>query len=218
MNISCSDLSGLRMRIIACDDETEQLTKNALESGIVPSAIAKEIMEAIGIVGEKYENNEIFLPELVLAGYGVKKAMDLVNDAFLKMGVKGITSLGKVIIGTVQGDIHNIGKDIVAALLKAAGFEVHDLGVDVPVSQFFSAAETLNADIVGISALLTTTIGEQERIMDFFEKKGRRGEYKIIVGGGAVTQAWADQIGADGYAGNAAGAVKLAKKVLDKRP
>jgi methanogenic corrinoid protein MtbC1 len=211
------ELLKLRETVISCDDDDEmiQLTKNVLGKNIDPGKISKKITEAITIVGEKFEKGDLFLPELVIAGNGVMKAMTLINEALLKKNIKPIAPQGKVVIGTVEGDMHNIGKDIVVALLTAAGFEVHNLGVNVPASHFFSAAETMKANIVGISALMTTTMGEQKKITELFEEKGKREKYKILVGGGAVNQAWADQISADGYADNAAEAIILAKEVLN---
>jgi methylmalonyl-CoA mutase cobalamin-binding domain/chain len=140
--------------------------------------------------------------------------MSLVNAEIIKRGGSAAIR-GKVLIGTVDGDIHNIGKDIVAALLVAAGFEVHDLGVRVPASRFFSEAEALEVDVIGMSALLSTTAPQQQRVIEYFESKGQRDEYKIIIGGGAVNSDWAEQIGADGYAEDAGQAVSLVEKLLD---
>jgi methylmalonyl-CoA mutase cobalamin-binding domain/chain len=139
--------------------------------------------------------------------------MSLVNAEFVKTRTAASVR-GKVVIGTVEGDTHNIGKDTVAALLVAAGFEVHDLGVLVPASRFFSEAEALGADVVGMSALLSTTVAQQKKVIDYFDDKGKREKYKMIVGGGAVDERWAEEIGADGYAENATEAIKLVEQIL----
>jgi methanogenic corrinoid protein MtbC1 len=205
----------LRRGVISCDDdEMIKLTRMVLERNIDPEIIARIITDGLAIVGEKFEKGEIFLPELMLAGQGAIKSMALVNEEILKKNMKPLITPAKVVIGTVEGDVHNIGKDIVGSMLMAAGFEVHDLGVNVSASQFFFQAETVKADIVAISALMTTTIIEQEKIIKLFEEKGKRGKYKILIGGGATSRTWAQKVGADGYGADAGEALKIAKNVL----
>ncbi len=150
----------------------------------------------------------------MLAGYGTEKVMSMIQKKMMEKGLVPETR-GKLVMATVQGDLHNIGKDLVITMWRAKGFQVYDLGINVEASRIVSVAEDFNADIVGISALMTTTLGEQKSVIERFEMKGIRDQHKIIVGGGVCTQAWADEIGADGYAEDAARAVSLVEKLLN---
>jgi len=151
----------------------------------------------------------------MLAGMGMEKVMALATRKILEKGGTPVRR-ATLIIGSVAGDVHTIGKDLVATLWRAKGFQVHDLGVNIPAARFVSAAEELRADIVGLSALMTTTLPEQKEVVDLFKRKGVRDQHKIIVGGGVCSQSWADQIGADGYAEDAARAVMLVEKWIQK--
>jgi methylmalonyl-CoA mutase cobalamin-binding domain/chain len=171
--------------------------------------------KAIRAVGEQFNRGELWLPDLIRAADVFKAALPILMDEIHKKRAV-IQSLGTVVIGTVKGDIHNIGKDMVATLLSAEGFTVFDLGIDISVEKFTAAVQKNKADIIAMSALLTTTAPEQKRVVDSLTKSGIRDVVKIMVGGGAITQQFADSIGADGYAPTAPLAVKLAKNLLAK--
>jgi len=207
-------LDRLHYAITARDDEeSENAAKKAIEEGLDPLQITDTAIRAIEEVGRDFEEGRVYLPELMLAGLGMEKVMSLCQEKLLELGQK-LATKGTLIIGTVSGDIHNIGKDLVISMWRAKGFEVHDLGVDVSASRFVSAAKDFNADIVALSALMSTTLIEQKAVMELFETKGIRDRFKIIVGGGVCTQEWADEIGADGYAEDATRAVKLIETLL----
>ena len=163
------------------------------------------------MVGERFESGEYFLPDLLLGA----KAMEA-GIAIVEPMLEGTNRefVGRVLMGTVHGDLHSIGKNIVIMMLKSAGFEVFDLGVDVPTSAFIEKIRKLNPDIVGISALLTTTVGCQKEIIESLKEEGLRDSVKIMIGGAPINQNWADQIGADGYAEDASSAAKLAKRLM----
>jgi len=200
--------------ISECDDEeSEKITNQALEGNVSPSRLIDTAIKAIEKVGQDFEDGTVFVPELMLAGMGMEKVMSLAQKKMLQMGEEP-PHKGKLLIGTVAGDLHNIGKDLVVSLWRAKGYQVYDLGVNVPASRFVSVAEEFNADVVGLSSLMSTTLIEQQSVMEFFESKGTRDQYKIVIGGGVCTREWADRIGADGYAEDAARAVKLVEKLL----
>lgn len=165
-------------------------------------------------VGEKFERGEAFLTDLVSAATAAKEAVDTILRLAMEKSRKTQQSLGKVVLGTVSGDIHDIGKNIVGAMLFAPGFEVIDLGSDVPAETFLTSSTKVQADIVGSSALLSTTLPVQREIVNEFVKRKIRDQYRLLVGGAPATEKWARDIGADGYAPNALDAVKLAKRVL----
>ena len=195
-------------------DQAEELTRAALEEGVDPLDIVQKILvPTLSEVGQRFQDFEIFLPELMMSGEAAEKVTVLIEEATLKAG-KPSTSLGTVVLGQVEGDLHDIGRNILATLLNSHGFKVVDLGRDVPASQFMEAAAKENADIVALSALMTTTLPAQRRTLSLFEEVGKRGDYKMIVGGGAVSQDWANEIKSDGYAADAAGAVELCKTLL----
>ena len=172
------------------------------------------IGEAAKIVGEKFEKGEIFLVFLIQAGDAMMAAL----SELLKAIPKGeVPTRGKVVIGTVQGDIHEIGKNVVAALLTANGFEVHDLGVDVPPMKFIEEAEKVGADVIAASALMTSTIGVQKDIVSLLESLGLREKYSVVVGGGATTAEWAEEIGADGWAETAIEGVKVISRLVEAK-
>jgi corrinoid protein of di/trimethylamine methyltransferase len=176
----------------------------AIESGFTPG---------INEVGENFENGDMFLPELVAAAEAMKAALAVLEPVLLEKQAKRAI-LGRVVIGTMLHDIHDIGKDMVASMLTAAGFEVFNLGVNVPSETFVEKVKELKPQILGLSALLTTTMPEQELVIKTLEAQGLRQGVKVVVGGAPVNQGWADSIGADGFAENAIEAVKLAKELV----
>ena len=195
-------------------DEAESLAKEMLDKGIEPLALVQEVLvPTLTDVGRKFQNFEIFLPELMMAGEAAERVTALLEGATLKAG-KPTISVGTIILGQVEGDIHDIGRNIVKTLLKSHGFKVIDLGRDVAASAFLEAAQKEKADIIGLSALMTTTLPAQRRTIHLFEEVGARGQFKIVIGGGATSQGWADEIGADGYAPDAASAVELFKMLM----
>ncbi|MFH1881708.1 MAG: cobalamin-dependent protein [Planctomycetota bacterium] len=208
-------LEDLYAAIVECDDnKSEELGRKALEASLDPDVIIETGVNAITQVGRNYEDGKIFLPELMLAGMALDKVMSLAKKKILQVGGE-LNCKGVILIGAVKGDVHTIGKDLVATMWRSKGFEVHDLGVDVPASRFVSAAQEFNADIVGLSALMSTTLPAQKEVIEMFELKGVRDLHRIIVGGGVCTQEWADKIGADGYAEDAARAMVLVEKLVN---
>ncbi|MBZ5540568.1 MAG: corrinoid protein [Acidobacteriia bacterium] len=207
----------LRQCIIDGDPEqAKEICQRALAAGMAPlDAINEGLVPGLNHVGEQFAQGEMFLPDLVMAGEAMKAATAILEPAMQKAGARRET-LGKVVLGTVQGDIHEIGKTLVGTMLSASGFEVHDLGVDVPFDTFAVKARELNADIVGVSALLTTTMTGQKNVAEALERNGLRPRVKIIVGGAPVTRGWAEEIGADGYGEDALAAVALAKALAGK--
>ena len=190
-------------------DAAVAAAKQAVESGIdLLEAVEKGFAEPIRKLGDAFDRMEIFLPQLML-GSDAMKAGTAVLDEAITAGGGTLKSKGAVVIGTVEGDIHDIGKTVVAALLQANGYAVHDLGVEVPSSRFIEAAERRKADIIALSALLSTTMLYQRDVVEFLGNKGLRDKYFVVVGGAPVTQAWADEITADGYARGAYEAVQL---------
>ena len=196
--------------------ETENLTQQALEQGMKPLDIVQKILvPTLTEIGQRFQDFKIFLPELMMAGEAAEKATAIVEEATMKAGEPSL-NLGTVILGQVEGDMHDIGRNILGTLLKSHGFKVIDLGRDVPASAFLDAAEKEKADIVALSALMTTTLPAQKRTINLFSEVQKREEYYIIVGGGAVSNEWSIEIGADGYSTDAAGAVDLCKTFLKK--
>jgi len=196
-------------------DEAEKLTHQALENGMEPLDIVQKILvPTLTDVGQRFQDFEIFLPELMMAGEAAEKVTAIVEEATLKAGKPSLT-LGTVVLGQVEGDMHDIGRNIVSTLLNSHGFKVVDLGRDVPASAFLDAAEKEKADVVALSALMTTTLPAQKRTINLFSEVGKREDFHIIVGGGAVSQEWADEVGSDGYSPDAAGAVELCKILLE---
>jgi len=190
--------------------EAAVLTVKAIAEGILPDKILDEaLIKAMGIIGDKFKNNEIFVPEMLIAARAMNKALEILEPEMLKNSIK---AKGTFIIGTVSGDLHDIGKNLVAIMFKGAGFNVIDLGTDVPVEKFVEAAKIHNADIIGLSSLLTTTMNYMQLVVEGLKKNGINA--KIIVGGAPVTADFATKINADGYADNAATAVELGKSLL----
>jgi trimethylamine corrinoid protein len=195
-------------------DQAKELAAQALEAGIPPlTAIEEALNPAMEIVGEKYENAEYFIPDLVMSAEAMKAAMAVFEPELVARQEKRQV-LGTVVIGTVEGDIHEIGKSLVATMLSAAGFEVHDLGVDVAASAFVKQVQETGANIVGLSALLTTTMRNQEVVIEALKEAGLRDEVKVVIGGAPASTEWAKTIGADAYAENANEAVEVVKQLL----
>lgn len=193
--------------------EAARLAGLALKEGVDPrESITSGFTPGIQKVGELWEEGEYFLPELVAGAEAMKAGMDILNKA-LKSDEKK-PARGKIIIGTVQGDIHDIGKSLVAAILSAHGFEVTDLGTDVPIEAFVKEAREKEAQVIGLSALLTTTMINQKKVLELLESEGIRGNFKVIVGGAPVTKEWAERIGADDAPVDAFEAVTSVKRLL----
>ncbi len=197
-------------------DETKILTEKALGQGIKPLDIIETILvPTLTEIGKRFQDFEIFLPELMMAGEAAEAITAIVEKATLDAGQPSL-SKGTVILGQVEGDMHDIGRNIVSTLLKSHGYKVVDLGRDVPASAFLDAAEKEEADIVALSALMTTTLPAQKRTISLFSEVRKREEFFIVVGGGAVSEDWAKEIGSDGYSADAAGAVELCKNLMNK--
>jgi corrinoid protein of di/trimethylamine methyltransferase len=196
-------------------EATVALTQEALAAGIEPMAIIREgLMPGMNAVGDKFSCGEYFLPDLIIAADGMRSAMDLLEPE-LRLRQQTVESPGTVILGTVAGDIHEIGKSLVGTMLSANGFKVHDLGVNVPTSNFIQKVRETDATLIGLSALLTTTMTVQREIIQELTEAGLRSKVKVMVGGAPVTRSWAEEIGADGYAEDALGAVQLARKLSE---
>lgn len=209
------ELERLKEAVVQGDAELAvEMAKKALAAGIDPLRLIHDYLApAMDEVGRRYEQGEYFLPELVLASDAMQSVMSLIRPSLASAGQ--VRARIPVVIGTVRGDMHDIGKNLVAAMLEGAGFEVHDLGVDVQPEQFVEAAKATDARIVAMSALLTTTMGAMRDTIEALRAAGLRERVRVLVGGAPVTQRFADEIGADGYSENAPGAVKVARKVLN---
>ena len=189
-----------------------ELVNQAVEEGMPVKTILDDgLIRAMGIVGEKFRLNEIYVPEMLVAARAMAMGLTILEPLLTATGVKPV---GKVVIGTVRGDLHDIGKNLVAMMMKGMGATVYDLGVDVPDHTYVEKAEEVGADIVCLSALLTTTMPAIGDVIKTFETSGMRGKYYIMVGGAPVSQAFADQIGADAYTANAGEAADAAKAYL----
>jgi trimethylamine corrinoid protein len=192
------------------------LAGDAVRSGLdLLEVIEQGYVPGIEKVGELWEQGEYFLPELITSAEAMKAAMAVLEPELHRKNI-GARMAGKVVIGTVEGDIHDIGKNLVASMLQAGGFEVFDLGADVKLERFIEKAEAVGAGMICLSALLTTTMTNQRRLIGLLRDKGLRDKYKVLVGGAPASRKWAEEIGADGYAENAVAAVKLAKSLAGR--
>ncbi len=190
------------------------LAKQSVEMGMDPlEAINQGFVAGVNFVGEQFSCGNMFLPELVMAGEAMKAAVAVLEPELARRGTER-KMLGKVVLCTVEGDIHEIGKTLVGTMLSATGFQVFDMGVDVPVMKVVEKAREVGADIVAMSALLTTTMVHQKDVIEALEDMGMRSKVKVMVGGAPVTQEWVKQIGADGYSEDAIGAARIAKQLL----
>jgi len=208
-------LNKLMNAVVSYDvDGAVKAAKESLEAGVDPvEAIEAGLAKGVKIVGDRFAAGEAFLTELAIAAEAMKQATAILEPAISKSSKVPKKALGKVIIGTVEGDIHDIGKSIVSTMLMVAGFEVIDLGVDVPVEKFVEKTKEIKPDIIGMSALMTTTMLKMADIIKALEREGLKNKVKVMVGGAPTSEKWAEEIGADGYAGDAMEAVELAKKL-----
>jgi 5-methyltetrahydrofolate--homocysteine methyltransferase len=206
-----ADLKALAEAVIKGDPNTAvAITKQAIAEKMSAEKILNEgLIAGMDVIGERFKNNEVYIPEVLIAARAMKMAMAVLEPELVKAGVKPV---GKLVIGTVQGDLHDIGKNLVAMMMKGAGFEVIDLGVDVASGKFIERAKAAEAQLVGMSTLLTTTMPGMEKTLKAIRGAGLKA--KVMIGGAPVTQSYADKIGADGYAPDAASAVDLAKRLI----
>lgn len=189
-----------------------KLTEQALADGMSAQEILNNgLIKGMGAVGLKFKNNEVFIPEVLISARAMNMAMKVLEPILVKDGVE---PKGTVVLGTVKGDLHDIGKNLVGMMLKGSGYKVVDIGIDVPAEKFVSLAQENNANVVAMSALLTTTMGEMEAVVNKFKETGVRSKVKMVIGGAPITQAYAEKIGADGYAPDAASAVDIVEKLL----
>ena len=208
-------LDQLREAIINLEDEKAgEIARKGIEEGLEPLDIINQgIRVALDIIGERFTASKIFLPELMLAAKAADEAVEVLEPELLKRG-GARDKLGNILLSTVKGDIHDIGKNIVALLMKSAGFNVLDLGVDREGVDILSEAEKNEVDIIGLSALLTTTMPRLQEFMDLLQESGVREKYKVMVGGAPVSKEFAEKIGADGYGADASRAVEIAKRLM----
>ncbi len=211
-------LKNLKESILNFDEALAGKTaQEAISLEIDPlKAVEEGLVKGLDIIGEKYENDEIFLPELMMAANTFQTAMGILEPAISEKGQQRAKK-GVVVLGTVKGDIHKIGKDIVTLLLRTGGYDVHDLGEDVGLFTFIETAKKENADAIGLSALLTSTLSGQKDVIDALVQEGTREKYIIMVGGGATNPEWAENIGADLYAENEQNAVRILAQMIEKK-
>ncbi len=197
------------------EDGLKELCRSTLESNeATPAELLKIIGKVMQFIGKQFEDEEIFLPDLIGSANIVKNTIDDILDPAIKASGESKETLGKIVIGTVEGDVHSIGKDLVGSFLFSNGFEVFNLGEEVPASEFVNKAEEIGAQIIGLSSLLTMSMGFQREVIDELKNRGLRDKYKVILGGSPTSDEWADEIGADGWADDAIEAVALVKKLL----
>ncbi|GAH35546.1 unnamed protein product, partial [marine sediment metagenome] len=193
-------------------DEAERLANEAVDEGVDPGSIINDgLIAGMGVVGQRFKNNEFYVPEVLIAARAMHAAMDVVNPLLSEAGIE---PRGRIILGTVKGDLHDIGKNLVGMMLEGGGYEVIDLEVDVAPEKFVETINETGATIVALSALLTTTMPSMKDTIDALEEAGVRGKVKVVIGGAPVTQNYADEIGADGYAPDAASAVDKVAELL----
>jgi 5-methyltetrahydrofolate--homocysteine methyltransferase len=207
-----ADLKALSEAVIKGDQKTAvEVTKQAITEGMAPATILGDgLIAGMNVIGTRFKANQVYIPEVLIAARAMRMAMEILEPKLVEAGVK---PLGKAMIGTVQGDLHDIGKNLVMMMLKGAGFEVIDMGVDVTPDKFVAKAKECNPHIIGLSALLTTTMPAMEKTVQAIKAAGLK--TRVMIGGAPVTQAYADKIGANGYAPDAASAVDLAKTLLN---
>lgn len=215
--MSTGTIEQLKMAVLEYDREkAASLAKKAVEEGVSPIEGLAALTDAIRQVGDGYAREELWLPDLVGAADAIAGATPIFEEELQRRGVER-ESAGTVVLGTVYGDIHSIGKTMVGSLLTADGFVVYDIGIDIPAEKFVEEVTTKQPDILAMSSLLTTTAPEQRKVIRFLKEAGLRDKVKIMVGGGAITQEFADEIGADGFETTAPGAAKLARKLVSKK-
>ena len=193
------------------DEKVFELTKEAIEQDLNPKVILDNgLIAGMNIIGEQFKKHEIFLPDVLMAAKAMYAGLDLLKPL---LDSKGISGLGKVVIGTIQGDLHDIGKNLIGIMLRGAGFDIIDLGKDVPPEKFVETAKHENAKLIGMSALLTTTMTNMKKVVDLIRKDNS--DIKVIIGGAPVSKEFADEIGADSYAYDAANAVECVKNLIN---
>ncbi|MBN2271899.1 MAG: corrinoid protein [Sedimentisphaerales bacterium] len=206
-----ADLQALAEAVIKGDQKTAvEITRAALSEGTAAKSVLDEgLIAGMDVIGARFKKNEVYIPEVLIAARAMKMAMEILEPELVKAGVKPV---GKFLIGTVQGDLHDIGKNLVAMMLKGAGFEVIDLGVDISPDKFVEQAKASKAQLIGMSALLTTTMPAMEKTITALKQAGISA--KVMIGGAPVTKSYADRVGAHGYAADAASAVDAAKSLV----
>lgn len=210
--VSMEEISGFLQKGRARN--VKQLVEQALEEGIEPAEILNHgLLAGMGVIGEKFKNNEVFVPEVLIAARALNAGLEVLRPKLMESGVE---AKGTAVIGTVKGDLHDIGKNIVRIMLEGHGIQVVDLGVDVAAEQFVEAALEHHAQLICCSALLTTTMGEMHRVVELVKERGLHDQIKVMVGGAPVTQSFCDAIGADAYAPDAASGADAAVKLLAK--
>ncbi len=208
-----ADLQALAEAVINGDrDEVARLVQEAVDEGVGPGSIVNEgLIVGMDEVGRRFKANEVYVPEVLIAARAMHAGMDIVNPLLAESGIE---PRGRVLIGTVQGDLHDIGKNLVAMMLEGGGYEVIDMEVDVPADQFVAAVNEHSPNVIALSALLTTTMPAMKDTIEALDAAGIRDQIKVMIGGAPVTQDYADEIGADGYAPDAASAVDLAADLM----
>jgi 5-methyltetrahydrofolate--homocysteine methyltransferase len=195
-------------------NDVKALVEQALNAGEAPGKILNQgLLAGMSVIGERFKKNEVYVPEVLIAARAMKAGMSVLQP---KLSAAGVQPVGVAVIGTVKGDLHDIGKNLVGMMLEGAGFKVVDIGIDCPAEKFVSGARDNKALVVGVSALLTTTMTNMKAVVDAFKASDLSGKVKVMIGGAPVTQAFCDEIGADGYAPDAASAADLAKALLAK--
>jgi methanogenic corrinoid protein MtbC1 len=208
-------LENLKNAILNYDTEgAAEWARKIMEAQIDPLKVMNTVTDAIRSVGEKYAKDELWLPDLIGAAAAMKSALPIIENRVIKMGKERATS-GSVVIGTVYGDVHSIGKGMVATLLLAEGLTVYDLGVDIKAEIFIDAVKRHKPDILALSALMTTTASEMRKVIEELKNRGLRDQVKIIIGGGPITHEFSQEIGADGFSPTAPGGAKLARKLIE---
>ncbi|MFX0151954.1 MAG: B12-binding domain-containing protein [Candidatus Hodarchaeota archaeon] len=199
-------------------DKAKKIAKELLKAEVDPLNVINEVLSpTMEQIGEQFDKMEIFLPELMGAAEAMQSATSVLMEHIKESTVERPMTKGKVVLGTVAGDIHEIGKNIVKIMLEVSGFEVIDLGKDVPSMQFIEKAEEVNADVIALSALMTTTMSSQKEVIELLEALGKRQDYIVIIGGAPTSEAWRKDIGADGWTEAAGGAGKLTAELIEKR-
>jgi 5-methyltetrahydrofolate--homocysteine methyltransferase len=194
-------------------DKVQEAVEELLNNGSPPEKILDEgLISAMTVVGNRFEDGDLFVPEMLISARAMQVGLGILRPYLVELGIK---ASGKIIIGTIQGDLHDIGKNLVAMMFEGAGFEVIDLGTDVQPTQFVSAVKEHEPNLVGMSALLTTTMVNMKTTIDYLSEQGLRDEVKVIIGGAPVTSEYADQIGADGFAADASRAVSVGKLLIN---
>jgi trimethylamine corrinoid protein len=208
----------LRLAVIDGDEDiASELSQKIVDEGINPvDAVQLGLIKGIEVVGEGWKAGEVFLPDVMMSAEAMKAGLAILEPEIAKLGMSEGDSKGKIVLGTVEGDIHDIGKNITGAMFTAAGYKVIDLGTDIKAEAFVAKAQEVGADIIGASALLTTTMTAQKQIIKYLKENNLRDKFKVFIGGGPTSQSWADEIGADGWAETADEAVELANRMLAK--